>query len=179
MVHWLYMCWKYDEQIVWNGMWTLRMVVGTSGRCHMLECEKWGIEVMEYQGSFRFWQVVKQGGRAVGFESLLSLLKQIIKTKDKILNITVEKLSEWISWHIVRQKNDLTRWRKGIERSQDYTGKLYLWEDDVQKYSTVMVLGYCKTNTDVCVWLILAITKLLFNTVCITFIMLPIILCSR
>jgi len=64
---------------------------------------------MEYQGSFRFWQVVKQGGRAVGFESLLSLLKQIIKTKDKILNITVEKLSEWISWHIVRQKNDLTR----------------------------------------------------------------------
>jgi len=30
-------------------------------------------------------------GRAVGFESPLPLLKQIIKTKDIILNITVEK----------------------------------------------------------------------------------------
>jgi len=48
-------------------------------------------------------------GRAVGFESLLPLPKQIIKTKGKTLNITVEKLLEWISWHIVRQKNDLIR----------------------------------------------------------------------
>ena len=61
LVYWLYKCSKYDEQIVWNGMWTLRRVVGTSVGVHMLEREKWGIEVMEYQGSFRFWQVGKQG----------------------------------------------------------------------------------------------------------------------
>jgi len=39
----------------WEGWWV--RLVGV----HMLEFEKQGIEVMEYQGSWRFWQVGKQG----------------------------------------------------------------------------------------------------------------------